>query len=232
MERLLGHFMDQALLHHFMEQESNYLKRVFRCKKTPNELCKKLRLYQQNIAPQPRKEDFIRHYYKPCDQQCPYFVPIENAHSIVEHGIRELGEVVTCEKLHAMLLFQITEGRLPNALEMIMLEASSQLHHTVSHFNDSAEQFRSMRMNGMSQRPVRPEQHPEEQRLDANRYPSYRLEKKIDQDCCMCQEGLLKDQMIITLPCMHSFHSQSEECIGIEKWLETSTSCPLCKKDV
>jgi hypothetical protein len=229
MERLLGHFMDQAMNYAVFDQESNYLKRVFRCKKTPMELCKKLRYYQQHIAPQPRIEDFIRHCYKPCEQICPYYVGMDNAYPIVEYGIREFGEVVQCEKLHAILLFQITEGRLPNSLEMLVLAASSQLSHSMSEFNDLAAQFRSVQRN---ERPVRPPQHPEEQHLDKNRYPSYRLEKKIDQDCCMCQEGLLEQQMIITLPCMHSFHSQSEQCIGIEKWLETSTSCPLCKKQV
>ena len=182
-----------------------------------------------------RLEDFIRHYFKPCLESCPYYIPNDICIPVVIYGIRQLGEIVQCEKLHAMVLFQITEGRYPNSMEMLLLDASNRLNNVVDNINYNVQfqmnmgqmHMGQMHMGQMNQRP---EPVPEE-KLDGQRYPSYVLKNKIDQDCCMCQEELKVNQHIITLPCMHSFHSKCDECIGIEKWLETSNLCPLCKKE-
>jgi len=220
MDRIFSQFFSNAINYALFEPESRYLREVFHCRKTPQELCYKLRNYQQTIAPAPRLEDFIRHYYKPCDESCPYYVPLDIATPVVTYGVRQLGEIVQCEKLHAMILFQMTEGRLPNSMEIMLLDASNQLNMVVN----NVQSFHvNMEIYNRGE---------EKEPLNGQRYPSYVLQTKIDQDCCMCQEGFQINQKVITLPCMHSFHSHSEECIGIEKWLETSSLCPLCKKEV
>ena len=236
MERIFSQFFSNAMNYALYDEESRYLKEVFRCRKTPQELCHKLRQYQQTIAPAPRLEDFIRHYFKPCLESCPYYIPNDICIPVVIYGIRQLGEIVQCEKLHAMVLFQITEGRYPNSMEMLLLDASNRLNNVVDHINYNVQmnmgQMNMGQMNmGQMNMGQRHEEPVPEEKLDGQRYPSYVLKNKIDQDCCMCQEELKVNQHIITLPCMHSFHSKCDECIGIEKWLETSNLCPLCKKE-
>lgn len=63
-------------------------------------------------------------------------------------------------------------------------------------------------------------------------YPvvSYSLSSTINNHlCCICQDQLIEHQKVVTLPCMHTFHYKTDECKGIIPWLQTSSTCPLCK---
>jgi Ring finger domain len=60
-------------------------------------------------------------------------------------------------------------------------------------------------------------------------FVSYSLQSNMNQMCCICQDQLNEDQNVVTLPCMHTFHYKTEECHGIIPWLQTSSTCPLCK---
>ena len=42
--------------------------------------------------------------------------------------------------------------------------------------------------------------------------------------CCICLEKYKKNEEIMTLPCIHIFHS-----FCIKKWFETQNICPICK---
>ena len=53
-----------------------------------------------------------------------------------------------------------------------------------------------------------------------------------NQLCCICQEELLSEQCVITLPCIHTFHTENNECRGINNWLLQSPECPLCKQKI
>jgi len=46
------------------------------------------------------------------------------------------------------------------------------------------------------------------------------------EQCVVCLENYTKGQVMRVLPCGHSFHRQC-----IDKWLERSTTCPICKHD-
>uniref|UniRef100_A0A2P2KW40 RING-type E3 ubiquitin transferase n=1 Tax=Rhizophora mucronata TaxID=61149 RepID=A0A2P2KW40_RHIMU len=45
--------------------------------------------------------------------------------------------------------------------------------------------------------------------------------------CVICQEQLLGGDEVTGMPCSHVFHVKC-----IEKWLEQSRSCPLCRLDL
>mmetsp|Transcript_18107 Transcript_18107/g.28345 ORF Transcript_18107/g.28345 Transcript_18107/m.28345 type:complete len:139 (-) Transcript_18107:42-458(-) len=49
-----------------------------------------------------------------------------------------------------------------------------------------------------------------------------------DVDCCViCQENFELPEKIRTLRCFHFYHVQC-----IDKWLQSSTTCPMCKVSV
>jgi hypothetical protein len=50
--------------------------------------------------------------------------------------------------------------------------------------------------------------------------------------CCICQEEIKEGESVINLPCNHTFHSQNDNCSGIETWLQKAGNCPLCKKPI
>ena len=48
-----------------------------------------------------------------------------------------------------------------------------------------------------------------------------------DNTCTICQDEFKNGDEIRTLPCFHKFH---KDCI--DKWLDRSSVCPICKKDI
>jgi len=59
--------------------------------------------------------------------------------------------------------------------------------------------------------------------------------KKIDSDdeenllneCSICLENYMKDDMVIILSCDHSFH---ESCL--KEWFKNNNSCPHCRENI
>ena len=47
------------------------------------------------------------------------------------------------------------------------------------------------------------------------------------QDCAVCLEAPQPGEVVRTLGCLHAFH---KDCI--DKWLQRSTTCPVCKHAV
>ncbi|OMO61498.1 Zinc finger, RING-type [Corchorus capsularis] len=50
------------------------------------------------------------------------------------------------------------------------------------------------------------------------------LEADTDEDCIICMEQLCSGTEVTQMPCLHLFHG---DCI--QKWLNTSHICPLCR---
>ena len=221
MERLFGHLVHNLMDYMAYENEKRYLVDSFGCKNPTIELCKQLRSYRNDVAPNPRIEDFIRFHYRPCDARCEYYIPLESALPILKHTVVEMGSIVICQKLYTISVLYSLEGRFPTELELLLHQAGSQLNQTFEMFHNI--QFQ---MDEKEDVPIKNKNIPE----------PYLLTKNLEQNCCMCHDSLIKDQSVITLPCFHtfhtSFHNSKGECVGIEKWLATSNLCPLCKQDI
>jgi hypothetical protein len=50
-------------------------------------------------------------------------------------------------------------------------------------------------------------------------------EVKVDDDCCICYNGLQEDS--VKLRCSHIFH---KSCIS--QWIKTSATCPICRTNI
>jgi hypothetical protein len=227
MQRLLGHFMNNVMEYMAYEDEKKYLTQNYGCKKTTIELCKQLRQYRNDIAPQPRLEDLIRFHYRPCDTRCEYYMSFDDALPILKHSVLEMGIIMTCQKLYVVSILYITEGRFPTEMEFLLYQANLQLNDAIQQFHTFQYEFEQGLREGIQ----------EQKQDNLHRIPNpYLLTKTLEQDCCMCQESLCKDQSVITLPCFHTFHTSFQnkngECVGIEKWLQTSNLCPLCKQSI
>ena len=48
-----------------------------------------------------------------------------------------------------------------------------------------------------------------------------------NEKCLICLEDYIINDKIIYLPCLHFFHSSC-----IQKWIEISKNCPLCKNNI
>jgi hypothetical protein len=248
MDRLFSHFVSNVMGYMAYTDETAYLRRLG-CKHPTNELCKLLREYQTQIAPAPRLHDFIRYHAKICEPTCRFYVPFDMAISVIEYAVCELGYFCQCEKLYNIYMFYVTEGRYPTEMEMMLLQADIHLSRTTDElrrvnveFDHQFHQFQNQFQRG--QRVQREQSGQREQRGQreqqrepvsyTDKYPPYVLQKSLDADCCMCQDPLLESQRVMTLPCMHTFHChvKESECVGIEKWLATNPTCPLCKYQV
>ena len=203
---LVQQLLMNALSYSSYHKEKEYLTQQFGCKKTTSELCLMLRKCQQMI-PNPRIEDLIRSQYVSCDPICPYYIQPDYAFELLHYSIIEFGKMYSCQDLYQLSLFSVMENRMPTEFEFLLYQTQYRMQSLVD--------------NGVLNVP-----QPQRQ------FEPYSLTTTIEQTCCMCQEALLKDQKVIILPCFHIFHSQSNECVGIENWLKTSTECPLCKKNI
>ena len=215
MNAIFRQLFSNALHYMIHDDEKRFLVETFGCRKTTIGLCRQLRQYKNDVAPSPRLEDFIRYHYRPCDTSCEYYLSYENALDTLIHVVREMGEIVTCQKLYTITMIHALEGRYPTEMELLLYDLTYSIDHGIQQFQFNFQQ-------GEEQKTQIPE--------------SYILEKNMEQACCMCQESLSIHQRVITLPCMHTFHTafhtEEGECVGIEPWLATSNLCPLCKRGV
>lgn len=47
------------------------------------------------------------------------------------------------------------------------------------------------------------------------------------QECIICREKIQKNDVCISLPCLHTYHS---ECV--HEWLHKKTTCPMCRTSI
>jgi hypothetical protein len=250
MNVLLQDVFQQFMERRMYPEEETYL-RELGCKRVSMELCLLLRRYQTDVTRYPRIQDLIRFHYRPCEPTCPYFISIEDALPILNYTFIEWGKLVECKKMMAMSLFHAVEGRYPTEFECGLFETNLSIEDQLRVFDQqSSASFANMlgnafggafsgafgaainfnvdengNGNGMDAEPIR--------NAGIDRLPdSYVLKRTLDANCCMCQEALQETNRVITLPCLHTFHTATKECIGIEKWFEQSEECPLCKKAI
>ena len=221
MDRLISHVFGEALGYMVYRNEDKYLKERFGCKKTTNELCDQLRQYQNTILPEPRLDDFIRYYYRPCDNNCPRFVPIHQAIPAVKHGIKEMGTLYSCSQVHSLVLYYTLNNRYPSETEFILYQTESALMFSFESFYETA--IRADR-DDITRASVFNPPKAKDYGLE-----TYVLKDTLKDDCCICQDPMKTGHAVITLPCFHTFHSHLADCEGIDKWLEKSATCPLCK---
>ena len=55
-----------------------------------------------------------------------------------------------------------------------------------------------------------------------------------DKTCSVCLEEFTLGEKCFKLPCKdhpHFFHGEKENCMGIQKWLQKSNTCPVCRTE-
>jgi hypothetical protein len=211
MQNFLNFTLDFFEQEYSYQEEKKYLYSLG-CKKVSSNLCMILRQYRNDTSlPSPRLEDLIRYHFIPCDLNCPYYIELDYAMNLLLYTIKEWGKILSCSRLYSIILYDSVMSRYPTETELFLFEINRQITSNINHlqneFVNENEEIKHI---------------PE----------PYILTKHLESNCCMCQEGLYKSQQVITLACLHTFHTESNDCIGIEKWFETSNNCPLCKEKI
>lgn len=212
MDQLFSHLFNNITNYISYQDEQNYIINQWKCKKYTTELCIQLRKYRQDVLPSPRIEDIIRYSFKPCEPTCPYHISLEDAKPLLVYTIREYGRILLCKELYGLALIHITEGRYPSELELLLFQQVMEPYPYYDERKQDVPQRRELQLQ------------------------PYKLSKTVTDSCCICQDVMIQDQIVITLPCFHTFHSnyktKENECLGIESWLQKSDECPLCKTKI
>lgn len=215
MERLFGQIVGNVVQYVIFKDEMRYLD-TWGCKRINNSLCALLRAFQKNVHPTPSLDEFVVYYYKPCQYTCEYTIPIEDAIPALMYTVMEYGRLLNCRSLYVFHMLTKIENRFPSEEVFLEQERSLLDEEDTDHESHASAATATATI------------------LD--RLTPYRLASTIpDQVCCICQEELQKGQQVISLPCMHTFHTEikgKDECRGIHNWLQQSPCCPLCKRNV
>lgn len=59
------------------------------------------------------------------------------------------------------------------------------------------------------------------------RYGLFSKNKKKEENCVICQSDFNFGERLITLPCLHQYHTKC-----ITDWLKLKKNCPICQKEV
>jgi len=177
-------------------------------------LCVALRQCREEIGRFPDLQEFMQYLWAPCDAECDRSVPIEDWFRLAEHAIVQFGLAPSCTTLHVCYVHELLAGRMP----------------TLEEFFDAAQEESEERVTQWMQEDVEEYWSKKSADVDLERFPARAAEE--ESDCCICQEPVRAGQPIRELPCGHRFHSGSDDCSGIERWLEKCSACPLCKSEV
>jgi len=209
MDRLFGQLVGNIVQYVMFKKETNYLDELG-CKKITNSLCALLKMYERYVHEKPTLDEFVTYFYNPCEEDCPYHVPISDAIPALMYTVMEYGRLIQCRSLYIFLMLTNFENRYPNEEELLRNERE---------LMDSEDNIYVGKDDSILDELI-----------------PYHLKITIKDDvCCICQEELKKGHEVITLPCMHTFHTKRkgvDECNGIMAWLKTQPVCPLCKKKV
>lgn len=208
MDRLFDQLVGNVVQFMVYKEETRYLD-AWGCKRINNALCALLRTYRKNVHPHPSLDEFVAYHYHACQPTCEYAIPIDEAIPSLMYTVMEYGRLLNCKSLYIFHMLTTFENRYPSESEFIAEEENQDDDHDDHHLDSTP----------------------------LHRLTPYSLSNTIpNQLCCICQEGLLCGQKVITLPCMHTFHTEikdeSMECRGIDSWLHQSNECPLCKQKI
>ena len=181
-------------------------------------LCGVVRTFRLTYGCFPDMDSLVLHHYHPCSDVCEYFVPMEDAIPIVTHGVHTFGTFLPCPLIYQFHVFQFTEGRYPRLDELQALQNGQEgngidltplMHQNVDEYWEKKE-------SGVSIGSLKPKY----------------VTEPMSEPCAICQDEIKVGEHVITLPCNHTFHTESETCSGIEEWVRRVNSCPLCKKEI
>jgi hypothetical protein len=213
MDHLFTQLVGNVVQFMIYKEETRYLD-AWGCKRINHTLCAQLKHFRKHVHSHPTLDEFVVYHYHPCQPRCEYAIPIEDAIPSLMYTVMEYGRLLSCKSLYIFHMLTKFENRYPNEADFIAEEENQEDDHGIQ--EEQAQEHQGI------------------QGID--RLTPYTLSNTIpDQVCCICQEGLLSGQRVITLPCMHTFHTElkgEEECKGIENWLCQSTECPLCKQKI
>ena len=217
MTSVLQLLYQQAFQQLLFQPEIEHAMSMYGCKIAPSmTICGIIRDFFTTYQSWPGLEELVMYQYEACLPDCEFSVPMEDAIPILMYGFQEYGQLFSCRVIYFFHVFQFTEGRYPRYDELSI--ELSEHHGTIMNetMNHNVDEFWAHAKSG----------------LNVKDLPVRILEEKHTEPCTICQEEMIPSQKVITLPCQHTFHSSSEECSGIQSWLEKINACPLCKKSI
>lgn len=200
----------------------NYMRQVYLCKQSPSlSSCSLFCEFQIQFGRKPMLKEFIQYVFRPCNENCDYIIPIDEAIKITEHLFIEYGIIAHCRLVYFCYNYLQFEQRYPTDNEIHDELVVQYEQNSVT--NDSA-------VTQLMNQDIEEYWNRKTSNIDCSL-----LKKEVAQEeknpCCICQELIEDGQVLIRLPCNHIFHSESNEnCMGIEPWLKKVASCPLCKQ--
>ena len=74
-----------------------------------------------------------------------------------------------------------------------------------------------------------------DQLIDDTKNKAYIIQKKLEsyeyagevQECTICKDKILKNDVCTSLPCLHTYHS---DCI--HEWIHKKSTCPTCRTPI
>jgi hypothetical protein len=155
----------------------------------------------------------------------------------MRYSLIEYGFVACCRVAHYLHSFQIFEHRYPNLQELYEYIQSASEDTSLSRIatelmQRDTEQYWEKKHSGLTEQ-------------DIYKYVQNNEEK--DVMCCVCQEPIAENDLVVKLCCNHVFHrgaayrlaledrvekSKDSDCQGVEEWLKKSGTCPICRSEV
>jgi hypothetical protein len=178
-------------------------------------LCGVVRTFRLTYGCFPDMDSLVLHHYHPCSDSCEYYVPMEDAIPIVQHGVLTFGTFLPCPLIYQFHLFQFTEGRYPRLDELQALQEGNGIDLTPL-MHQNVDEYWEKKESGVA----------------IHSLTATRATQQASDPCAICQEEINVGDEVITLSCKHTFHSESETCSGIREWVRRVNSCPLCKKEI
>jgi hypothetical protein len=189
----------------------------------------------------PNVTEFVSYVIKECEEECEFYLPYTDLFDVIRFALLEYGFVPQCRLAHFMYSFRMFEQRYPSAQEIYNYLQSFLEDTTLSNIASElmereTREYWEKKHSGLTEQDIYKYVH------------VYEGEQKDEQVCCICQEPIHPGSMIVKLDCAHTFHRGSQytlsaedrlekdgdcsDCVGIEEWLKTSGTCPICRKEV
>lgn len=220
--------------------EYRYLTVVFGCKHNPSlEVLNLLRIYVLTHRRYPNVSEFLEYALLECvcDEDCEFYLPYHDTLDVSRYSLIEYGFLPKCRLAHFMYSFRIFEHRFPNPNEIYNYLQEFQTDDTLSRIaadlmERETREYWEKKHSGLTEQDI---------------YKYVQSNEQKESMCCICQETITEGDLIVKLDCSHTFHrgtqyklspeessnkSQPSDCQGIEEWLKSSGTCPICRKQV
>lgn len=206
----------------YLVAAKHYMTEVFQCKVEPSLMaCRQFCEFQIQFSRKPMLREFIQFVYRPCSLACEYITPIDPSIQIMEHLFVEQGIISNCQLVYFCYTYLQFEQRYPTDTELTVY-IETEFSHILSQDDSEITQWMNQDVEEYWNR--------KRSTIDLTKLTT-EVASDEKSPCCICQESIDNGQLLIRLPCHHTFHSQQgSNCSGIEPWLQKSDTCPLCKK--